>query len=65
MPLPDKKLMSAVVKRDKTSVPDRNYCQKCLRLQHTSYQKRFNKVLSFVVMGASEDFLCISRLCRV
>ncbi len=23
---------------------------------HTSCQKRFNKVLSFVVMGASEDF---------
>ncbi len=40
--------------------------QKSLRLQaaHTSYQKRFNKVLSFVVMGASKDCLCIS-LCRV
>ncbi len=27
--------MSAVVKRDKTSGLDRNYSQKCLRLQHT------------------------------
>ncbi len=24
---------------------------------HTSYQKRFNKVLYFVVMGACKDFL--------
>ncbi len=24
---------------------------------HTSYQKRFSKVWSFVVVGASEDFL--------
>ncbi len=40
--------------------------QKSSRLQaaHTSYQKRLNKVLSFVVMGESKDFLCIS-LCRV
>ncbi len=32
---------------------------------HASYQKRFNKVLSFVVIGGSNDFLCISRLCCV
>ncbi len=31
---------------------------------HTSYQKRLNKVMSFIVIGASKDFLCIS-LCRV
>ncbi len=31
---------------------------------HTSFQKRFNKVLSFVVMGASNDFYA-SRLCRI
>ncbi len=29
---------------------------------HTSYQKRFNKVLSFVVMGASEDFLHVTTV---
>ncbi len=29
---------------------------------HTSYQKRFNKVLSFVVMGASEDFLHLTTV---
>ncbi len=58
LPLPDKKTMTAVVKRDKTSGLDTNNRQKCLRLQHTLffYQKRFNKVLHFVVMGTSEDF---------
>ncbi len=68
LPLPDKKKKNtAVVKRDKTSGLDRNDHQKSSRLQaaHTSYQKRFNKVLSFVVMGASKDFLWISVLCRV
>ncbi len=35
LPLPDKKTMSAVVKRDKTSGLDRNYSQKCWRLQRT------------------------------
>ncbi len=36
LPLPDqKKTMSAVVKRDKTSELDRNYSQNCWRLQHT------------------------------
>ncbi len=29
---------------------------------HTSYQKRFNKVLSFVVMGASEYFLHLTTM---
>ncbi len=29
---------------------------------HTSYQKRFNKVLSFVVMGVSEDFLHLTTV---
>ncbi len=29
---------------------------------HASYQKKFNKVLSFVVMGASEDFLHITYM---
>ncbi len=43
---------------------DRNYLQFFLHL-HASYQKRFNKELSFVVMGVSKDFLCISLLCRV
>ncbi len=35
----------------------------CAFAAHTSYQKRLNKVLSFVVMDcyASKDFLCISR----
>ncbi len=28
---------------------------------HASYQKRFNKVLSFVVMGTSEDFLHLTN----
>ncbi len=28
---------------------------------HVSYQKRFNKVLSFVVMGTSEDFLHLTN----
>ncbi len=35
LPLPDKKTMSAVVKRDKTSGLDRNYSQKCWHLQRT------------------------------
>ncbi len=29
---------------------------------HTSYQKRFNKLLSFVVMGASDDFLHLTNM---
>ncbi len=29
---------------------------------HTCYQKRFNKVLYFVVMGASEDFLHLTTV---
>ncbi len=29
---------------------------------HTSYQKRFNKVLSFAVMGAFEDFLHLTTV---
>ncbi len=29
---------------------------------HTFYQKRFNKVLSFVVMGTSEDFLRLTTV---
>ncbi len=29
---------------------------------HTSYQKRFNKVLSCVVMGASQDFLHLTTV---
>ncbi len=63
LPLPDKKPTTAVVKRDKTSGLDRNHRQKCLRLQRTtSYQKRFNKVLSFVVIGASEDFLHVTTV---
>ncbi len=49
LPLPDKKPTTAEVKRDKTSGLDRNDCQKCLHLQRT--QQRFNKVLSFIVMG--------------
>ncbi len=28
---------------------------------HTSYQKRFNKVLSFVVMGTSKDLFYASH----
>ncbi len=28
---------------------------------HTSYQKRFNKVLSFVVMGAPDNFLHLTN----
>ncbi len=55
---PDKKTMTAVVKHDKTSGLDRNDRQKCSHLQHTLLiRKRFNKVLSFVVMGTSDDFL--------
>ncbi len=30
---------------------------------HTSYQKMFNKVLSFVLMGAFEDFLHLMSVC--
>ncbi len=29
---------------------------------HATYQKRLNKVLSFVVMGASEDFLYLTNM---
>ncbi len=29
---------------------------------HTSYQKRFNNVSSFVVMGASEDLLHLTTM---
>ncbi len=29
---------------------------------HTSYQKMFNKVLSFVVMGTSKDFLHLTTV---
>ncbi len=29
---------------------------------HTSYQKRFNKVLSLVVVSASEDFLHLTTV---
>ncbi len=67
-----------VVKRDKMSGLDRNDHQKLKNpskkmlafAAHTSYQKRFNKVWSFVVMDyglcyVSKDFLCVSRLCRV
>ncbi len=43
LPLPDKKTMTAV--------------DSIKRADWTSYQKSFNKVLSFVVMCASEDFL--------
>ncbi len=58
LPLPDKKTTTAVLKRDKTSGLDRNGRQKCSRFAaHTSYQKRFNKLFSFIVMGASEYFL--------
>ncbi len=33
---------------------------------HTSYQKRFNKVLPFVVMGGSEDFLHLTtEVCEI
>ncbi len=62
LPLPDKKPTTAVVKRDKTSGLDRNDRQKCSRLQapHTSYQKRFNKVLSFVVMDYG--MVCVTCL---
>ncbi len=72
LPLPDKKNpTTAVVKRDKTSGPDRKDRQKMLAIAvHTSYQKRLNKVLSFVVMDyglcyVSKDFLCFSWLCCV
>ncbi len=61
LPLPDKKTMTAVVRRDKTSGLDRNGRQKCSCLQRT-YQKRFNKVLYFVVTGASEDFLHLTNM---
>ncbi len=54
VPTARQKPRTAVVKRDKTSGLDRNGHQKC-------YQKRFNKVLSFVVMGASEDFLHLTK----
>ncbi len=50
--------MTAVVKHDKMSGLDRNDHQKCSHLQHTLLiRNRFNKVLSFVVMGTSDDFL--------
>ncbi len=52
LPLPDKKKqnITAEIKRNKTSRLEGND-------RHASYQKRFNKVLSFVVMGTSEGFL--------
>ncbi len=44
-------ILSAVVKRDKTSRLDRNHRQKMLAFAaHISYQKRLNKVLSFIVV---------------
>ncbi len=55
--LPDKKTMTAVVKCNKTSGLDRNIIK---------HDRACDKVLSFVVMGVSEDlFSCISRLCCV
>ncbi len=59
--LPDKKPTAAVVKLDKTTGLDRNHHQTLSRdAAHASYQKRFNKVLSFVVMGSSEDLMNMS-----
>ncbi len=45
-----------MVKRDKMSGLDKPSSKMLTFAVHTSYKKRFNKVLSFVVMGASEDF---------
>ncbi len=57
LPLPDKKPLTTVVKQDKTSTG-----QKWSRISAHTYQKRFNKVLSFVVMGTSEDFLHLTNM---
>ncbi len=66
LPVPDKKPTTAVVKHDRTMWTGQKQSSKMLAFAaHTSYQKRFNKVLSFVVMGVSKDFLCISPLCSV
>ncbi len=57
LPLPEKKRLTLQLWLNEIKRADWTY----LRLQaaHT-YQKRFNKVLSFVIMGASKDFLWIS-----
>ncbi len=58
LPLPDKKPLTTVVKQDKTSALDRND----LGFAAHTYQKRLNKVLSFVVLGTSEDFLHLTNM---
>ncbi len=57
LPLPDEKPTTAVVKRDKMSGLDRNDRQKC-----SLRTLLIRKVLSFVVMGASEDFLHLTTM---
>ncbi len=62
LPLPDKKNLQQrwlnVIKR-----ADRNNRKKSIAFAvHTSYQKSFNKVMCFVVMGASEDFLDLTTM---
>ncbi len=58
LPLPEKyKKLTTVVKRDKTSGLDRNDRQNACVCSAHFLSERFNKVLSFVVMGVCKDFL--------
>ncbi len=64
LPLPDKKkTTTAVFKWDKNERTGQKRSSNMIAFaSHASYQKRFNKVLSFVVMGASKDFLHLTAM---
>ncbi len=62
LPLPDKKPTTAVVKRDKTSERQKRSSKTLAFAAHTSYQERFNKVLSFVIMGEYEYLLHLTTV---
>ncbi len=65
LPLPDKKPTTAVVKRDKTSELDRNDHQKCSRLQRTLLIRKDSIKYCLLLLWASMNIYCISRLCPV
>ncbi len=62
-PLPDKKTVTAVDKRDKTSGLFRNDRQKCLRLQHTLLIRKGSIKCGLLLLWVHLKISCISRLC--
>ncbi len=65
LPLPDKKLMTAVVKSNKTSGLDRNDHQIFSRLQRTLLIRKGSMKFNLLLLWARLKISCISRLYRV